>query len=181
LLAGIRTILARKNSLRTISRRKRAQRGAFQNLDQGRLKYYIHDQVRLFRLQLLGSLTASDLPELEGCWKTAQSSIAGRKIQVDISQLIAADERGRAWLAQMADTPNLDFLGSPASAGLLPAGAASEIVASPAIAPSGNWLVRALEAISGKRKQQPSGETTTEGAHAIALDLSSSKTEISAS
>jgi hypothetical protein len=164
-----------------MSRRKKTQRGALQNLEERRLKYYIHDQVRIFRLQLLGALTALDIPELEGCWKTAQSSIAGRRIQVDISRLVTADDQGRIWLAKTADTPNLDFLASPESAGFLPAGAALEIVASPDVAPPGNWLVRSVERLSGKRKQQQSGETAHEGAHAIALDLSSSKTEISTS
>lgn len=163
------------------SRRKNAQNGELQNLEQSRLKYYIHDQVRMFRLQLLGSLTARDLPELDGCWKTAQSSIAGRRIQIDISHLLTADEAGRNWLAQTANTPNLDFLGSPGSAGLLPAEAASGIVASSAVAPTENWLVRAIETLSGRRKTSQSSEIAAEGAHAIALDLSSSKTEISTS
>jgi hypothetical protein len=145
------------------------------------LKYYIHDRVRVFRLQLLGSLTALDVSELDGCWKTAQSSIAGRRIHVDIRRLAAADESGREWLAHIANTPNLDFLAVPESAGFLPAGAALEIVASQPTAPRGSWPLRAIEFLSGRRKQQESGEVATDGAHAIALDLSSSKTEISTS
>jgi hypothetical protein len=145
------------------------------------LKYYIHDRVRVFRLQLLGSLTALDVRELDGCWKTAQSSVAGRRIHVDIRSLVAADESGREWLAEIANTPNLDFLAVPESAGFLPAGAALEIVSSQFIAPTGSWLTRVIEALSGRRKQQEPGEVATDGAHAIALDLSSSKTEISTS
>lgn len=164
-----------------MNRRKQARRGALQNLEPGRLRYYIHDHVRIFRLQLLGSLTAGDIGELDGCWNTAQSSVAGRRIQVDICGLLAADEAGRDWLAHTADTPNLDFLASPESAGFLPAGAALEIVASPVNALAGNWLVRVIGTLSGRRRSPQSGQSATEGAHAIALDLSSSKTEISTS
>lgn len=164
-----------------MDRRKQARRGALQHLEPGRLRYYIHDHVRIFRLQLLGSLTESEVGELDGCWTTAQSSIAGRRIQVDICQLLAADESGREWLAQISNTPNLDFLASPESAGFLPAGAALEIVANPVNGSTGNWLVRVIGTLSGRRRSPQSGQSATEGAHAIALGLSSSKTEISTS
>lgn len=166
--------------LRTLGRRKQAQGGALQGLASGRLKYYIHDHVRLFRLQLLGSLSALDMHELDGCWKTAHSSVAGRRIQIDISNLLAADEAGRNWLAQLANTPNLDFLAAPESAGFLPAGVAMEIVSNPAATLAGSWIGRSMGALSERRRQQP-GEAPSEGARAIAIDLSSSKTEISTS
>ena len=100
---------------------------------------------------------------------------------MDICQLLAADESGREWLAQISNTPNLDFLASPESAGFLPAGAALEIVANPVNGSTGNWLVRVIGTLSGRRRSPQSGQSATEGAHAIALGLSSSKTEISTS
>jgi hypothetical protein len=65
------------------------------------LKFYIHDSASYFRLELIGELTENDIAELAGCWRTAKSSIAGRKLALDVRQLKAVDQAGRQWLSSM--------------------------------------------------------------------------------
>jgi hypothetical protein len=65
------------------------------------LRYYLHDGADAFRFELIGTLSAIDLSELDGCWRTARSSVAGRKLRLDIRQLRDVDEAGRQWLTEM--------------------------------------------------------------------------------
>ena len=65
------------------------------------LKYYLHDGATCFRIQLLGTLSSDDLQELSGCWRTARSSVVGRRLVIDSVNLTALDEAGRAWLEEM--------------------------------------------------------------------------------
>jgi hypothetical protein len=65
------------------------------------LKFYIHDSAAYFRIELIGELTEIDIVELAGCWRTAKSSIAGRKLALDVRHLKAVDEAGRQWLSSM--------------------------------------------------------------------------------
>ncbi len=65
------------------------------------LRYYIHDGADAFRLQLLGQLAEADLAELTGCCQTADSSLRGRKLRIDLRGLIAADRPSQKWLADM--------------------------------------------------------------------------------
>ena len=65
------------------------------------LKYYLHDGSTSFRIQLLGTLTEADLPELSGCWRTARSSVAGRRLVIDSTGFERLDEAGRSWLEEM--------------------------------------------------------------------------------
>jgi hypothetical protein len=71
-------------------------------VESSRLNYYIHDSVDSFRLQLLGSLKPEDLKELQGCWNTARTTLAGRKLIVDVTGLQQMDGSGREWLNAMA-------------------------------------------------------------------------------
>ena len=64
-------------------------------------RYYIHDSAEAFRIQLLGELTADELPELNGCWNTANTTLQNRKLIVDVTGLKAVDEAGREWLGTM--------------------------------------------------------------------------------
>jgi ABC-type transporter Mla MlaB component len=65
------------------------------------LKYYLHDGAKSFRIQLLGTLSQSDLRDLSGCWRTARSSVARRAIVVDAVGLKSVDSAGRSWLEEM--------------------------------------------------------------------------------
>ncbi len=64
--------------------------------------YYIHDSTDACRLQLLGELTVSDVPELSGCWRTAKTTLGNRKLILDLQRLVAFDEEGKQWLSAMA-------------------------------------------------------------------------------
>jgi len=65
-------------------------------------KYYIHDSVEACRLQLLGELSESDVPELSGCWGTARTTLGDRKLVLDLRGLKTVDGAGKQWLATMA-------------------------------------------------------------------------------
>jgi hypothetical protein len=65
------------------------------------LKYYIHDGIDACRLQLIGTFSASDVKELEGCWNTARTTLGERKLIVDLAAVDAMDDPGRKWLAVM--------------------------------------------------------------------------------
>ncbi len=65
------------------------------------LRYYLHDGTDAFRFELIGALSAMDLVELDGCWRTAKSSIAGRKVRLDLRQITDVDDSGRQWLTEM--------------------------------------------------------------------------------
>jgi hypothetical protein len=65
-------------------------------------KYYIHDEDRVCRLQLLGGLSEADVPELNGCWQTVKTTLQTRKLLIDVRVLQSADDAGRGWLASMA-------------------------------------------------------------------------------
>ena len=65
------------------------------------LKYYIHDGIDACRFQLLGEVTASDVPELRGCWRTAKTTLAKRKLILDLRALKRMDEAGSAWVTSM--------------------------------------------------------------------------------
>ncbi len=65
-------------------------------------KYYIHDGIDAFRLQLIGELTESEVTDLDGCWRTARITLGRRQLVIDVKQLARVDEAGKRWLAAMA-------------------------------------------------------------------------------
>jgi hypothetical protein len=70
-------------------------------VSQSLLRYYLHDGTDAFRFELIGMLSAMDLAELDGCWRTAKSSVAGRKLRLDLRQIVEIDDSGRQWLTEM--------------------------------------------------------------------------------
>ena len=60
--------------------------------------YRIHDNAAQFRFQLEGPLASKDVAELDQCWQTAASTIAGKALVVDVTSLTAVDESGRELL-----------------------------------------------------------------------------------
>ncbi len=85
-----------ESSSQRSSQEKTGVRSAF-------FKYYIHDSVPACRLQLIGELTEAQVPELNGCWSTARTTLGNRKLVLDVRGLKTADEAGRQWLVAMAD------------------------------------------------------------------------------
>jgi hypothetical protein len=65
-------------------------------------KYYIHDSTDALRLKLIGEFTQADVTELNGCWRTARTTIGNRKLVLDLNTLVAVDEAGKQWLAAMS-------------------------------------------------------------------------------
>ncbi len=65
-------------------------------------KYYIHDGVDSCRLQLLGELTEAQVVDLDGCWRTARTTLGKRQLVLDVRALARVDESGKQWLAAMA-------------------------------------------------------------------------------
>ena len=72
-------------------------------LRSSRFKYYIHDGIDACRFQLIGELTQADLPELNGCWRTAKTMLGNRNLLLDLRGLKSVDEAGRKWVSSMVD------------------------------------------------------------------------------
>ncbi len=66
-------------------------------------KYYIHDSCPELRLKLIGEMTQADIGELNGCWRTAKTTLAKRKLVLDLRSLKMIDEAARHWVAQMSE------------------------------------------------------------------------------
>lgn len=66
-------------------------------------KYYIHDSCAELRIKLIGELTHADLAELNGCWRTAKTTLANRKLVLDLRSVKFIDAPAREWLAAMLD------------------------------------------------------------------------------
>jgi len=66
-------------------------------------KYYIHDSVESWRIQLLGELSEAEVGELNGCWSTAKTTLANRKLLLDLRNLKKIDESGKRWIISMAN------------------------------------------------------------------------------
>lgn len=77
---------------------------------QSRLKYYIHDSVDALRLELTGDLAEGDLGELNGCWRTAKTTLGHRMLLLDLRRLEAVDSGGRQWLNAMSSHESASFL-----------------------------------------------------------------------
>lgn len=88
------------------------------------LRFYIHDHSHAFRLQLIGSFTGKDIPELDGCWNTASRSVAERKVCVDLLRVTDVDDVAREWLMGMSHNERVEFITSPDLASELPLGGA---------------------------------------------------------
>jgi hypothetical protein len=67
-----------------------------------RFRYYIHDAITACRLQLIGELTEPDIGDLNGCWRTARTTLGARPLILDLHALKSVDEAGKQWLAGMA-------------------------------------------------------------------------------
>jgi hypothetical protein len=64
------------------------------------LQYYIHDGSGAMRFELAGSLSGNGAQSIRYAWQTALSVIGDRPVVVDITQVIDADDDGRALLLQ---------------------------------------------------------------------------------
>lgn len=65
------------------------------------LRFYVHDGSASFRIELIGDIHAKDIGELEGCWRTARSSISQKPVVLDLRGLTGVSEEGHHWLTSM--------------------------------------------------------------------------------
>ncbi len=68
------------------------------------MQLYLNDSAEGFTFRILGSVWQSDLAELEGCWRTAESIINGKAFTIDVSDLVFADEAARGLLLLMRNS-----------------------------------------------------------------------------
>lgn len=64
----------------------------------------IHDGSDEFRLQLQGHLGPAESREVESCWRTAASTIGGRRFTVDLSLVRSLDTTAAELLSRMRDS-----------------------------------------------------------------------------
>lgn len=62
------------------------------------LQYYMHDGPSAFRFELSGELDHQGACRLERDWRTASSTLGGRRLVVDITFVTGVDQAGRALL-----------------------------------------------------------------------------------
>jgi ABC-type transporter Mla MlaB component len=62
------------------------------------LQYYMHDGPSAFRFELSGELDLQGARRLDRDWRTASSTLGGRRLVVDITFLTGVDQAGRALL-----------------------------------------------------------------------------------
>lgn len=67
----------------------------------GMLKITVQHGPREVRLKLEGNLTGAWVTELEDCWRSTHSSLAGRSLCVDLVAVEQVDRAGRYLLALM--------------------------------------------------------------------------------
>jgi ABC-type transporter Mla MlaB component len=67
----------------------------------GMLNITVQDSPREVRLKLEGNLAGAWVTELEDCWRSAHSSLAGRWLCVDMVAVEQVDRAGRYLLALM--------------------------------------------------------------------------------
>ena len=65
------------------------------------MEMYQHDRHESFRIVLRGGLAGACVQELEHAWITAQSSLDGKKLLIDISGVTQADAFGIGLLRRM--------------------------------------------------------------------------------
>jgi hypothetical protein len=64
-------------------------------------KFYLHDSIAECRLQLIGEVSEAEIPELNGCWLTAKTTLGSRRLVLDLRRARAADDAALRWLAFM--------------------------------------------------------------------------------
>jgi len=92
--------------------------------------YRIHDGAAQFRFELEGALASADVGELEQCWRTAASTIAGKSLVVDVTSLTSIDESGRQLLSRWREA-GAKFIAGPESVALIQGANCASLLCSP--------------------------------------------------
>jgi hypothetical protein len=64
--------------------------------------FYIHDGAQALTLRIIGPCTKGAAAELEQTWLTAQSTLAGRELLIDLADVISVDDDGQTVLRRLA-------------------------------------------------------------------------------
>lgn len=64
--------------------------------------FYIHDGAQALTLRIVGPLTKGEASELEQAWLTARSTLAGRKLMVELGDAVSVDADGQTLLRLLA-------------------------------------------------------------------------------
>ena len=108
-------------------------------------KYYIHDSVETCRFELIGQLTEAETPELNGCWRTAKTTLGRRKLVLDLQALETVDEVGKEWLMGMVNEGAMFLPDSFLRTGVTGASVRCEAL------PKTRFFARVLSIIRGSR------------------------------
>lgn len=114
-------------------------------------RYYIHDHSHVFRFQLIGSISESDIPELDGSWNTASRAIAQRKVSIDLRKLTGMDDAARRWFFKMTQRPGLEFLATADLVSELPEGSIVQLAAIEGVE-TGRWQKFVRMLFPGRRR-----------------------------
>jgi hypothetical protein len=66
------------------------------------LSVYLHDEVHSLRFRLIGQFSGPDALDFERSWKTAVSTLSGRILLIDLSEINSTDPAGRQVLGRIA-------------------------------------------------------------------------------
>ena len=72
------------------------------HLKQYMAPFYIHDGAQALTLRIIGLLTKGAAAELERAWLTARSTLAGRELLIDLTDVISVDDDGQTVLRRLA-------------------------------------------------------------------------------
>lgn len=64
--------------------------------------FYIHDRAQALTIQICGVLTTGAAAEVEQTWLTARSTLAGRELLIDLSDVISVNDGGQPVLRLFA-------------------------------------------------------------------------------
>ena len=62
------------------------------------LQYYLHDELDVFRIEIVGNLSGAGVASIDYAWRTAYWVLAGRPMVVGLTAVAEADDDGRALL-----------------------------------------------------------------------------------
>jgi hypothetical protein len=80
--------------------------------------FYLHDEVEAIRFRLIGDFGEADARELERSWVTASSTLSGRRMVVDLSEIGSVDVVGRQLLRRLGARGAVFITATPASESL---------------------------------------------------------------
>jgi hypothetical protein len=108
------------------------------------LNYYIHDESDALRFKLAGSLSGDGVESIYQAWQTSLSITGNRRLIIDITLIVDADEHGRALLVAWHRSGARIIAASPDSGAVAKALPGEPVLAEPVpkTHPNQSWLQR---------------------------------------